>query len=222
MLECGLIRRSNSSWSSPLHLQPKPNSKEVRPCGDYRALNAVTVPDKYPLPYLQDFARQLNGRTVFSKIDLVKAFHHIAINPEDISKTAITTPFGLFEFLRMPFGLRNAPQTSQRFMDIVLYGLPFVFCYIDDILIASENFEQHLTHLREVFIRLNSHGLTINASKSVFGQHDLEFLGHFVDSKGIKPTKSRVKCIIEAPVPTTTPTFPGHGQLLPSLHRPRG
>ena len=203
-MECGLIRRSKSLWSSPLHLQPKPNTKEVRPCDDYRALNAATTPDKYPLPYLQDFAQQLDGRIVFSKIDLVKAFHHICINLDDIPKTAITTPFGLFEYIRMPFGLRNAPQTFQRFMDIVLQGLPYVFCYIDDILIASESFDQHLIHLREVFARLNSNGLTINAAKSVFGQRDLKFLGHYVDTTGIRPTEQRVNCINEFPVPTTT------------------
>ena len=203
MLESGLVRRSNSAWSSPLHLQPKPNSKESRPCGDYRALNTVTVPDRYPLPYLHDFSQRLYGCSVFSKIDLVKAFHHIRIHPDDVQKTAITTPFGLFEFTRMPFGLRNAPQTFQRFMDMILQGLPFVFCYIDDILIASEDYDQHIQHLREVFTRLDKNGLTINAAKCVFALSEIEFLGHTVNSDGIKPTLQRVQGIADAVVPTT-------------------
>ena len=203
MLDSGLVKRSNSSWSSPLHLQPKPNTNESRPCGDYRALNSVTVPDKYPLPYLHDFSQRLHGCNVFSKIDLVKAFHHIRIHPDDVQKTAITTPFGLFEFTRMPFGLRNAPQTFQRFMDMTLQGLPFVFCYIDDILVASENFDQHVQHLREVFTRLDKNGLTINAAKCSFAQPEMEFLGHSVNSEGIRPTAHRVQGIADAIVPTT-------------------
>ena len=99
----GIIRRSSSPWSSPLHVVPKANGK-LRPCGDYRRLNDITVDDKYPLPHLQDFNRHLEGATIFSKIDLQRGYHQVPVHAEHIPKTAICTPFGLFEYLRMPFG----------------------------------------------------------------------------------------------------------------------
>jgi hypothetical protein len=129
MLADGICRRSSSNWASPLHLVEKDGGTDWRPCGDYRMLNNITIPDRYPTPHIQDFARNLAECKIFSKIDLTRAYFQIPVHPEDIPKTAISSPLELFEFTRMPFGLRNAGQTFQRFMDEVTCGLPATYIY---------------------------------------------------------------------------------------------
>lgn len=201
LLQLGVVQRSKSPWASALHMVKKPNGT-WRPCGDYRFLNNHTVADKYPIPNIRDFQSILHKKRLFSKIDLVKAFHQIAVAPEDVEKTAIITPFGLFEYLQMPFGLRNAAQTCQRFVHQIIEGLDFVFPYIDDFLIASSNMEEHKQHLKQLFTRLNEFGVVINPEKCEFGKTEISFLGYVINEHGIKPSPEKVDAIVNYPKPT--------------------
>ena len=202
MSRTGVVRRSKSAWSSPLHMVPKEDGT-WRPCGDFRRLNEATDTDKYPVPHLQDFSAQLQGCTVFSKVDLVRGYHQIPVAAEDVHKTAVITPFGLYEFLRMPFGLKNAAQAFQRLMDTVCQGLDFVFVYLDDVLVASKTTEEHRVHLAKLFVRFQDFGLVLNPAKCVFAQPQLKFLGHRVSAHGIEPAADRVKAIRVFPQPRT-------------------
>lgn len=198
----GIVRPSSSSYASPIHLVSKGNN-QYRVTGDYRAVNHQTVPDSYPVPYLNDFQNILDGTTIYSKLDLLAAFHQIEMHPDSIPKTAVATPFGLFEYTRMPYGLRNASQTQQRIMNEIFRDLEFVFIFIDDFLIASKTPEEHRRHLEIVLGRLRDHGLALNLSKCEFAKTTIDFLGHTISAAGIKPMAEKVQVITDYPKPST-------------------
>lgn len=231
MMQDGVCRESSSQHANPLHMAPKKDGT-WRPCGDYRALNLRTIPDRYPMRNVADFINELRGCTIFSKIDLQSAFHQIPMAPDSIAQTAITTPFGLFEFIKMPFGLRNASQTFQRFADNIFRELPFVFNYIDDVLVASRSEQEHHEHLKQLFQILVNHNLIINTDKSEFFQTKLNFLGHIVTPEGLQVDPEKVRAITEFPPPTSKRAvkafvgminhyrrfLPNIGQILAPLH----
>ena len=200
--EAGIIRRSTSPWASPLHMVLKKDGT-YRPCGDYRMLNNVTVHDSYPTPLVTDILHRLNGAAIFSTIDLERAYHQIPVAADDIPKTAVITPFGLFEYLRMPFGLRNAGQTFQRHIDQVLIDMPYAIPYIDDILIASPDEATHKTHLEHVFHRLNENNLQVNINKCSFFKTEAVFLGLQLTPHGHSPLPERLETIKQIPKPST-------------------
>ena len=198
----GICYRGKSEWASPLMVTTKPDGG-WRVCGDYRQLNSMTPDDRYPVRTLQDFTAQLHGKKIFSKIDLLKGYHQIPVADEDVCKTAVITPFGLFIFPRTPFGLKNAGQDFQRLMDQIFGQFPHIFVYIDDILVASETEEDHLKDLKLTLDLLRENGLVTNRKKCVLGCTSLEFLGYQVDANGISPLPERVEAIRQFPRPTT-------------------
>ena len=187
LLELWIIQPSLTSWSSPLHMALKETPGTSRPWGDCRALNYLTVPDCCRISYIQQFTSSLLDATSFSKIDLVRTYHQIPVDPKNVYKTTITTPFGLFEFRRMPFGLRDAAETCKRFMDQVICRLNFVYCYIDDLQVASSSSEEHKQRARQLFNRLREYGLLINPGKCEFGRFPQDFLDHRMSKTGIRP-----------------------------------
>ena len=171
--------------------------------GSWRCLNLLTEADCYPLPNMADITSSLAGASVFSKLDLKKGYHQIPVHPAHIKKTAIITPFGLFEFVRLPFGLKNAGMTFQRFMDKVLSGLPFILVYLDDILVASPDRRTHADHLRCVLQRLQEHGLVLNRAKCEFFCSEVEFLGLKVTAGGVAPIPEQLSAVKDFPSPGT-------------------
>ena len=203
LLQSGVIRRSSSPWASPIHVVAKDNGK-YRLCGDYRRLNAATIHDSYPMPLISEVFNHFPTAKIFSTLDLTKAYHQIPVFKDDIQKTAIITPLGLFEYLRMPFGLRNASQTFQRHIHNILSNLDFVVAYIDDLIVGSSSPEEHITHLKKLLHVLNDNNLQINVGKCQFFKTEVQFLGHLISESGLRPIPSRLQTIRDMPRPETT------------------
>jgi len=199
----GIIRPSNSPYSSPLVLVPKKDGS-LRLCVDFRRVNEVTKKDVYPLPLIQDMVDALNGSKYYSVLDLCQGYHQVPVKESHKEITAFSFYGGHYEFNFMPFGLCNSAPTFQRLMDTLLSGLLYNFClvYIDDIIVYSDNFADHLTRLEQVFKRFEESGLKLKAKKCFFAQEEVTFLGHCVNAKGISPDKEKVSAISNFPRPT--------------------
>lgn len=202
MLSKDVIRPSSSPWSSPVILVKKRDGT-MRFCVDYRRLNKLTTKDVYPMPRIDDALDTLAGSSFFSSLDMRSGYWQIPVAEHDKPKTAFATPDGLYEFNVMPFGLCNAPATFERMIDTVLRGLKWktCLCYLDDIIIFSRDFDDHLTRLTEILSSLRNAGLKLNTQKCRFAAHEVKVLGHIVNAKGISPDPEKIQAVANFPTP---------------------
>ena len=202
LLQAGMVTKSTSPFGAPI-LFVKKKDGTLRMCVDYRGLNKITIPNKYPLPRIDDLLDRLQGAKVFSSLDLLSAYHQIKLTEEDAPKTAFRTPFGLYEYKVMPFGLTNAPSVFMAAMNDLFQDLPYVAVYLDDILIFSKDEEEHVSHIKEVLDRLKQGGYFIKLSKCDFFKKQVKFLGHIVSDEGLRPDMDKIKGLMDREIPRT-------------------
>jgi len=204
MLEQDIVEPSRSEWAAPVVLAPKPDGT-LRFCVDYRRLNSVTIKDRYPLPRMEDCLDSLGDAEYFSTLDCNWGFWQIPMAQEDKEKTAFTTHAGTYQYKRMPFGLCNAPASYQRTLDILLMGIKWSSClvYVDDVIIFSKNFKDHLSDVAEVLSILQKAGLSLNMRKCKFFSRTVDYLGHVVSPGRLEVATKNTTAITKAVYPRT-------------------
>ena len=204
LLDGNIIRKSKSPWSSNVVLCRKKNG-ELRMCIDYRQLNLRTKKDSYALPKIEEILSALSGNKYFTILDMKSGYHQIELHEPHKERTAFTVgPLGFYEFNRMPFGLVNAPATYQRLMEECFFGLHLEICYIylDDLIIFSKTFEEHVERLERIFQRLREVNLKLSPKKCEFFKRKVRYVGHIVSAEGVEPDPDKVEKVKEWPTPT--------------------
>jgi len=198
MERTGKIKRSTSPAGSPILFVPKPHGRGLRLYVNYRALNRITIPNRYPLPLMQELQNRVQGARWFTKMDLKNEFHLIPIREGNEWKTAYRTRYGLFEFQVMPFGLTNAPSTFQDMMNHIFSDMldVGVLAYMDDILICADTEERHDNTVREVLKRLQENSLAVSPEKCVWKTQEVEFLDYIIGQEGIKMSQEKVEAVL--------------------------
>ena len=202
LLDNDFIEPSQSEWSSPCILVPKPDGT-FRMCTDYRKVNSVTKTDTFPIPRIDDCIDNIGHAKYVTKFDLLKGFWQIPLTDRAKEISAFVTPDGLYQYKVMPFGMKNSPATFQRLVNSLISNLDGCKAYIDDAIIFSEEWQQHLQTIRTFFDRLSDAKLTVNLAKSEFCHANLTFLGHIVGQGQVKPVEAKVEAISDFPVPTS-------------------
>lgn len=205
LLEKGIVRESESEYASPILLVKKKDGSN-RLCVDFRALNRITVKDRYPLPLIEDHIDRLGSAKFFSCLDMASGFHQIPINKRSIHKTGFVTPEGHYEYLKMPFGLCNSPTVYQRIINGTLRRLietGNVLVYVDDVLLISETISEGISLLREVLKTLTDAGFSINLRKCSFLTNQVEYLGRVISHGQVRPSPRKVAALVDTPVPST-------------------
>lgn len=203
LLSQGFIRPSLSPYAAPVILAEKKGEGRTRMCIDYRKLNAITIPDYQPIPRIDDVLDSLGSSKYFTALDITSGYWHVPMKPEDIHKTAFVTPTGHYEWLVMPFGLKNAPATFQRAMKTIIakHNLRNVVNYFDDIVVHAPTFEEHLTHLEALLHALKAENVKLKFKKCQFARTSIDYLGHTISNGKTSPKKSNVAAIQNFPKP---------------------
>ena len=203
LLTAKVIHTNQSSWSAPIIVVPKGNGGKCFII-DYRALNKITRKFTWPMPKLEDMFSKLNSATYFTTLDLRAGYHQIPLDKPSIPKTAFNSPFGKFEYVKVPFSLAQALVYFQELMPGILKDFNFAIAYLDDIIIFSKTPQEHLLHIRMVFEKLKSANLSIKKSKCSFFSKEIKYLGHILSATGIRPLPAKTHTI-QCMQPTTTP-----------------
>ena len=203
MLQSGIIEPSSSEWSAPIVLVKKKDGT-LRFCVDYQRLNSIAEADAYPMPRVDEMIDRVGRAKFVTTLDLMKGYWQVPLTARTRAKTAFATPFGLYQFRVMPFGLQGAPATFQRLMDSVLRGLEgFSAAYMDDVIIYSETWEDHLRHIDQVLRRIRKAGLTLKMRKCQFAMSEFVYLGHVVGGGLVQPEAAKLEAVRNFATPRT-------------------